>query len=437
MRGLVILVGLILFTAIACVWFPMFFLPSLGIGAALPVIYLPGEKLFEFPIIGEFTNTLLAAVITTIVGWLFVLPVAANLREKPGRWQAMVEAIVETFDNLAQSTAGFRQGRMILPLMISIFLFVAIANVMKIVPGVDSVGLIHCAGIHAYPSHDFVEVKGYPIHEDDFLPGFEILKNEEAINPGEVASEEDYDACHEKYYGHGDEEHADEEHAEDDHAEDEAAVAAGTDAGDSDTEADANEESLGEEAAEAVALEEADEEIETPAEDRAEGESAAEDVVNPDMFIVTPFVRGATTDLVLTLAISIIAMLTVEYFGIKELGVLGWGVKFINLPALMNLGKNPMGVIDFVVGLLEIVLEFAKVVSFAFRLFGAMFGGQILMFVVVFLLATVVPFIVVVLEVFIGFIQAFVFAMLFLMFSVVAMTPHHHDDHEHDEAHAH
>jgi len=66
-----------------------------------------------------------------------------------------------------------------------------------------------------------------------------------------------------------------------------------------------------------------------------------------------------------------------------------------------------------------------------------MFGGMILMFVITFLVGTLIPVAVVGLEVFIGAIQAFVFSILFLMFSSVAMTGHHHDEDEHHDGEHH
>jgi len=131
-------------------------------------------------------------------------------------------------------------------------------------------------------------------------------------------------------------------------------------------------------------------------------------------------------------------MMVVQYFGFKELGAAGYGFKFLNLPALEKAADgNPISVIDFAVGLLETVLEVMKVVSSAFRLFVAMFGGMILMFVITFLVGTLIPVAVVGLEVFIGAIQAFVFSILFLMFSSVAMTGHHHDEDEHHDGEHH
>jgi F-type H+-transporting ATPase subunit a len=89
-----------------------------------------------------------------------------------------------------------------------------------------------------------------------------------------------------------------------------------------------------------------------------------------------------------------------------------------------------MPFLDLFVGFLELIAEFAKILSFAFRLFGNVFAGAVLLFV----LGTLVPFLqfgIVLFELFIGAIQAFVFAMLTLVFMSMATVSHA----GHDEAH--
>jgi F-type H+-transporting ATPase subunit a len=93
-------------------------------------------------------------------------------------------------------------------------------------------------------------------------------------------------------------------------------------------------------------------------------------------------------------------------------------------------------VIDFVVGLFEIVSELGKVISLAFRLFGALFAGSVLYAVILFLVGTTIPALILGLEIIVGGAQAAVFAILTLIFSAQAMISHHHDDdHDHAEAH--
>ncbi|MFN2222814.1 MAG: F0F1 ATP synthase subunit A, partial [Candidatus Promineifilaceae bacterium] len=98
-------------------------------------------------------------------------------------------------------------------------------------------------------------------------------------------------------------------------------------------------------------------------------------------------------------------------------------------PTVMS--KNPIKGIDWAVGILELVGEISRVISFSFRLLGNIFAGQILLFVIAFL----VPAISVVffgLEFFVGLIQAVVFGLLALMFMAGA-SEHHGDDDDHHE----
>ena len=132
-----------------------------------------------------------------------------------------------------------------------------------------------------------------------------------------------------------------------------------------------------------------------------------------------PLLRAATADLNTTLALAIISVFLTQAFGISHLG-LAYFKKFIDF-------SNP---INFFVGILEIILEIAKVVSFAFRLFGNVFAGEVLLAVMTYLVAIAVPAPFYALEVFVGFIQALVFSMLSLIFFNLATKGHHEEEHE-------
>ena len=67
-------------------------------------------------------------------------------------------------------------------------------------------------------------------------------------------------------------------------------------------------------------------------------------------------------------------------------------------------------------GILELISEFAKIVSFSFRLFGNVFAGEVLLITVGALVPYFVPMPFLVMELFVGFIQAFIFAMLTIVF---------------------
>lgn len=132
-----------------------------------------------------------------------------------------------------------------------------------------------------------------------------------------------------------------------------------------------------------------------------------------------PVFRAATADLNTTLALAIISVFLTQVFGVAHLG-LAYFKKFIDFSSPIN----------FFVGALEIILEFAKIVSFAFRLFGNIFAGEVLLAVMTYLVAVAVPAPFYALELFVGFIQALVFSMLSLIFFNLATKGHHEESHD-------
>lgn len=130
-----------------------------------------------------------------------------------------------------------------------------------------------------------------------------------------------------------------------------------------------------------------------------------------------PFFRSANSDLNTTFALSLVAMAAIHLYGIVKLGAVKHLSKFIILT------KGP---IYFFVGLLEAVGEFAKVLSFSFRLFGNVFAGEVLLVIVMGLVPLFAPFPFILLEFFVGFIQALVFAMLTMIFLKISTAEIEH-----------
>lgn len=144
--------------------------------------------------------------------------------------------------------------------------------------------------------------------------------------------------------------------------------------------------------------------------------------------LLVPFLRSANTALNTTLAIALVAMFLVQFWGIKSLGFFSYTSKFFNFRRLLK--GNPMGIIDAIVGGLELVSEFARIMSFTFRLFGNIFAGEVLLVAMAFLIPLGgIIWIFLGLELFVGFIQAFIFAMLVLVFAVMATTAHESSEH--------
>ncbi len=146
-------------------------------------------------------------------------------------------------------------------------------------------------------------------------------------------------------------------------------------------------------------------------------------------FVVVPWVRVVSTDLNFTLALALISVVMTQVMGVRAQGM-AYFKKFFNIGPLFS--KPVFGAIDFGVGLLELISEFSKILSFTFRLFGNIFAGSVMLFVLGALVPVFVQSMVLLLEAFVGVIQALVFGMLTMTF--MAQATHGHG--EHDEAHA-
>ena len=127
-----------------------------------------------------------------------------------------------------------------------------------------------------------------------------------------------------------------------------------------------------------------------------------------------PLLRSPASDLNFTLALALIAVTMVNVFATSIVGFRGRVSVFFNF-------SSP---IKFFVGILELLSEFARIISFTFRLFGNVFAGEVLLAIMALLVPYLVPLPFMFLEVFVGFIQAFIFGMLTLIFVALAITPH-------------
>ncbi|HEY7416796.1 MAG TPA: F0F1 ATP synthase subunit A [Ktedonobacteraceae bacterium] len=141
---------------------------------------------------------------------------------------------------------------------------------------------------------------------------------------------------------------------------------------------------------------------------------------------ITPWFRPATTDLNLDLAMALVSVVITQIFGFVTLGAKEHGSKYFNFRALK---KGPLGAAEFMAGLLEIISELGRLISFSFRLFGNIFAGGVLLAVFAFLLPVVADLIFIPFEIFVAGIQAFVFSFLTLIFLQQATTAHSHEEH--------
>ncbi len=320
-----------------------------------PAVVLPPEPIWpglrllpDIPALGLkdvwFSNTILSALIADII--LIGAAVGARRFVKSGKlvpqgFYNFFEWLVEFLWNMTESAAG-KWAKAMFPIMATIFLLVFTANMVKLLPGFESIG---------YLKEAHGTIKGYaPV---ELIPGF--LYTIDGSHPVEHLAE-----------AHGQE----------------------------------------------------------PAAPH-EGESEPAGALCHSCEVV-PSLRATATDLNFTFALAVVAVIMIQYFGFRALGT-GYLGKFFNLRTIIS--KPIFGFIDFGVGLLELVSEFAKILSFGFRLFGNIFAGALLLAILGALTAVAVPSMLYGLEAFVGVIQAYVFSMLALTFMSQATVGHGGDEH--------
>ncbi len=148
-----------------------------------------------------------------------------------------------------------------------------------------------------------------------------------------------------------------------------------------------------------------------------------------------PLLRGATADLNTTVALAFLSVLSAQVFGIYIQGPLTYISRFVRIGSFVEFfrqlpsgkvqpGLLLNGVLDLFIGLLEIFEELTKVLSFSFRLFGNMFGGEVLLLVIAFILPYVISLPFIGLEIMSGFVQAVIFMILSTAFAVRAASTH-------------
>jgi len=305
-----------------------------------PVVVLPPEEtgltVLGFPL----TNTIAATLLADLILILLAISAYRFYRKNEGAPKGLLnafEAIVEFLWNTVEGSAG-KWAKRIMPVVATIFLLIFTANMVKMLPGFESIGRLQ--QVH--------EGTGYApfalLHIGDFTLW--------TIDKGQPVEAAAHDAA------------ATEEHA-----------ASG---------------------APCTACE------------------------------VVPFLRGTATDINFPFALAVITVLLTQVYGVWAQGP-KYFEKFFQVKQLINGG--PFGAINFGVGLLEIILEFAKILSFGFRLFGNIFAGALLLSIIGALTAVAVPAGLYLFEVFFGIIQAYVFFLLATIFLSGATVAHGHEEH--------
>jgi len=341
----------------------------------LPVIQLPGEcypGTRGLPLFNCVTNTFVA----TIVAWVIVAALGLSLRarsrsaeEVPTGFYNFFEFVVDGALNYASGVAGRSKAKLFFPLFLTIILYVLVDNWMELVPAVDSVGFA------------------------EWIPH---LRAEEAAEEAEATAAQNN-------------QHLSDEELE--HIKHEAEVAAD----------------------ELNDFDYLDGPLVIKAPDNANNCLFSTDDprkgCDPEKadWAVVAWLRAPATDLNFTLALSLVTMVYVQIIGFRFLGI-GYLKKFLPWHVGVDaMSRNPIKVMDWPVGILEIVGEISRIISFSFRLLGNIFAGQVLLFV----MAALVPVLSVAffgLELFVGLIQAAVFGLLALMFMSGASESHGDDD---------
>ncbi len=177
--------------------------------------------------------------------------------------------------------------------------------------------------------------------------------------------------------------------------------------------------------------------------EEAEEVTEHSETVEHEELILVPFFRSANAHLSTTLALAIVSVVAAQYFGFKMLGT-SYLSRYLNFRATSpkpdpdqkglqkitsRFARIVETVVNGIVGLLEVILEALKVLPFSFRLFGNIFAGEVLLFVVSYLFAFIFPIVFLGLELFVGLIQGLIFAMLTLVFFSIATTSHHEESH--------
>lgn len=305
--------------------------------------FLPGLKLFKGTALETyFSNSmvslLIAVVLLLILTFFVVQPFVRRKQEVPGGFYNFVEMLIEYFWDTTQGAAG-KHARRIFPFVMTIFLYVLSANLVKLLPIHETIGWFEPAhgSLTGYGTTELFHIGALPVV---------TLNGTEVIKPSDRTDE---------HAAEGGEEHACEKDC-----------------------------------------------------------------------ILVPFFRGAATDLNFTFSLALITMVMVQVFGFSALGP-GYLTKFFNFTTIIQ--KPFFGLMDTIVGVLELISEFAKVLSFGLRLFGTIFAGTLLLGILGVLIPVLIPGFLYGLETFVGLIQAYVFAALAMTFMSQATVSHHGDEH--------
>jgi len=297
----------------------------------------------------------------------------------PTGFQNFIEMVFDYLYDLCESVAG-ANARKFAPYCMTLFFFIVISNWSGLIPGVGTIGVYHEGGHAADAAH------GEDAVHDEVAPGVDGEHNEIIV----PADSDDY----------GDEEHGEE--SDDSHG---SLIAPDSMA------ARTYDNQLA--MSDGKIVFSSPNSVDLAASAAEEGEKT-----------LIPLLRPPTASLNFTFAIAILTMIIVQYYGFSKLG-LGYLRKFFTFS-----GESfGMKCINCFVGILELISEISRILSFAFRLFGNIFAGEVMLATMAFLVTFMLPIPFYFLELFVGFVQALVFMMLALIFFTLAEQSHGDEHH--------
>ena len=370
LRWVIVLAALVLLCGVLPRIFPTG-LPPVSVEAE-PVLCIGGD--LEHGCEGGipiFNSMVLTVIVDLLLIGVFLI-ISRKVRWVPSGLQSFFEAMIEVLYSQCEQVAG-KNAKRIFPIGATIFLFVFFANYTELIHGVESIGYVR------HPEHG----PGYEL-DPRTPPGSPIVFIEPRCA---VITTDEY-------------------------------------------------ERLKDAAKEARGQASCTDPIEVP-----EGEH----VENP-CWVIVPYLRTPTTDINVTLALALVAFTATQVWGIRNhmphgrtgvgavlIGIRRYLGKFFPTSGFQREGVGKIfGAIDLFAGLLELLGEFIRIVSFTFRMFCNIFAGTVLIFVLMSLVAYLLPVAPLLLETFVGLIQAYVFMMLSWVFMSAAAQVHgSHEDSAH------
>ena len=309
----------------------------------------------------SISNTMIASWLTVIVVLAIAFAATRKIRMIPGRLQGLAEGAVEALLNFVESIAGKRDGRRFFPVVATIFVFVIFNAYLALMP-------VFGPGIHV------TEQKA--VHAASAGTVTEVLVADQAtVNEGDV-----------------------------------------------------------------ICLLDTGKEITAPVGgqihlDAKQGDTLSADAPVASIESKPPLFRSANTDINMTLSLALMAVFFIEFWGFKSRGRHHYLSEYANFGELIRgikmlfkgkITAAPMaivtGVINVFMGVIEVISHATRMISFAFRLFGNMTAGEILLLSATFLVPWIMAIPFYGLELLIGFIQALIFAGLTLVWATMAVA---------------